>query len=89
MYYQPRDIGCNRQGVYENNQFVRTAVKSGFYFKDHDTKDLLNQILLMNTEFVLEHLNVIESGPQIYSPKRWGHVTHSGVIIGYVNRESV
>jgi hypothetical protein len=77
-FFRPRDIGCNRYAVYdENGKYLRDEVKSGFQFSDFvDLKlKLVEQLGLK----LYDHLYITECGGVI-----------NGLCIGYVetNRDT-
>jgi len=71
-HFRPRDIGCNRYPVYdENGKYLRDEVKSGFQFSDFaDLKQKLVEQLGLK---LYDHLYITECGGVI-----------NGLCIGYV-----
>lgn len=73
-FFRPRDIGCNRKPIYdENGNYLRDELKSGFEFDDFsDLKQKLVEILGLN---LYDHLYITECGGVI-----------NGLCIGYVEQ---
>ena len=72
-FFSPRDIGCNRYPIYdENGKYLTHRLKSGFEFNDFtDLKQKLVKLLELK---VYDHLYITKDGGVI-----------NGLCIGYVD----
>jgi hypothetical protein len=72
-FFRPRDIGCNRYPIYdENGKYLTDGLKSGFEFTDFaDLKQKLVELLELK---VYDHLYITKDGGVI-----------NGLCIGYVD----
>ena len=73
-FFRPRDIGCNRYPIYdENGEYLRDGLKSGFEFDDF--ADLKQKLVELLGHKLYDHLYITEDGGVI-----------NGLCIGYVEQ---